>query len=56
MANRREKVEFIAEKKVSKPVKVEFYTKNGEKISFKGHKEVNKPVKVEFYAKKNKKN
>ena len=53
--SRREKIEFTADKKVSKPVKVEFYTKDGEKVSFKGHKEVTKPVKVEFYAKKDKK-
>ena len=51
---RREKIEFTAEKQVSKPVKVEFYNKNGEKVSFKGHVEVKKPVKVEFYAKKKK--
>ena len=53
--HRREKIEFVAEKKVSKPVRVEFYTKDGEKVAFKGHKEVTKPVKVEFYAKKDKK-
>lgn len=52
---RREKISFIAEKKVSKPVKVEFYNKEGEKVSFKGHKQVTKPVKVEFYAKREKK-
>jgi len=52
---RRQKVEFKADKQVSKPVKVEFYTKDGEKVSFKGHKEVTKPVKVEFYAKRDKK-
>jgi len=52
---RREKVLFIAEKKVPKPVKVEFYTKSGERVFFKGHKEVTKPVRVEFYAKKTKK-
>ncbi len=52
---RRQKVEFTADQKVSKPVKVEFYTKDGEKVSFKGHKEVTKPVKVEFYAKRDKK-
>jgi len=40
---------------VSKPVKVEFYTKDGEKVSFKGHRDVQKPVKIEFYAKKDKK-
>lgn len=52
---RREKISFVAEKKVSKPVKVEFYTKDGERVSFKGHQEVKKPVKVEFYAQKDKK-
>ncbi len=53
--HRREKIAFVADKKVSKPVKVEFYTKEGEKVSFKGHKQVTKPVKVEFYAKKDQK-
>jgi hypothetical protein len=48
---RRQKVSFVAERQVSKPVKVEFYTKDGEKVSFKGHKQVKKPVKVEFYVK-----
>jgi hypothetical protein len=52
---RREKISFTAEKKVPKPVRVEFYTKGGERVSFKGHKDVTKPVKVEFYAKKEKK-
>jgi len=52
---RRQKIEFTADKPVSRPVKVEFYTKDGEKVSFKGHKEITKPVKVEFYAKRDKK-
>lgn len=52
---RRERISFVADRKVSKPVKVEFYTKEGEKVSFKGHQKVTKPVKVEFYAKKDKK-
>lgn len=52
---RREKISFVADRKVSKPVKVEFYTKEGEKVSFKGHQKVTKPIKVEFYAKKDKK-
>lgn len=51
---RRRKVAFTAQKKVSKPVKVEFYTSGG-KISFTARKQVVKPVKVEFYAKKKKK-
>ena len=56
MSNRREKIKFVAEKMISKPVKVEFYTKSGEKVSFKGHREVKKPVRIEFYAKKTVKN
>jgi hypothetical protein len=51
---RRSKISFTAEKKVSKPVRVEFYTKQGEAVSFKGHKQVSKPVRVEFYAKRKK--
>lgn len=51
----REKVTFIAKQKVSKPVRVEFYTKEGGKVSFKGHQKVTKPVRVEFYAKRDKK-
>ena len=53
--HRRDKISFIAEKKISKPVKVSFYTKDGEKVSFKGHQEVKKPVRIEFYAKKDNK-
>lgn len=52
---RREKIEFIADKKVSKPVKVEFYTKQGKRVSFDGHEQVKKPVRIEFYAKPSKK-
>ena len=54
MSKSREKISFIAEKKVSKPVSVEFLTKEGEKIAFKAHEKVSKPVKIEFYAKKKK--
>lgn len=53
---RKRKISFVAEQEVSKPVKVEFYTKEGKKVLFKGHQKVKKPVKVEFYAKKDKKN
>ena len=49
MSTRRQKVAFIAKGKVSKPVKVSFYNKDGEKIAFKAHKQVTKPVRVEFY-------
>lgn len=52
---RREKISFRADEKVSKPIKIEFYTKEGERVAFKAHKQVVKPVKVEFYAKKDKK-
>ncbi len=54
MSKRREKISFTAEKPVSRPTKVEFYTKEGEKVAFKAHETVSKPVKVEFYAKKKK--
>jgi len=52
----RQRVSFTAKRQVSKPVRVEFYTKTGERVSFKGHQKVSKPVRVEFYAKKQKKN
>lgn len=52
---RRQRVAFTADKKVSKPVKVAFYTKDGERVVFSGHKQVTKPVRVEFYAKRDKK-
>ena len=55
MANHRKKISFVVEKKVSKPVRVEFYTKQGEKVSFRGHEQVKKPVRIEFYAKPSKK-
>lgn len=54
MSKRREKISFITERPVSKPTRVEFYTKEGEKVAFRAHKTVSKPVKVEFYAKKKK--
>ncbi len=54
MSKRREKISFIAERKVSKPVRVEFRTKEGGKVAFKAHERISKPVKVEFYAKKKK--
>ena len=52
--HRREKIAFVADKKVSKPVVVEFRTKEGERVAFKANRQVTKPVKVEFYAKKKK--
>ncbi len=51
----KQKISFVAKKEVSKPVRIEFYTKKGEKVSFKGHEQVKKPIRVEFYVKKTKK-
>lgn len=51
---RREKISFVADKKVSNPVVVAFRTKEGERVAFKAHQQVTKPVKVQFYAKKKK--
>lgn len=47
---RRQKVSFIANKRVIKPIRVKFYTRSGKKISFISKKKVVKPVKVEFYV------
>lgn len=52
---KKEKVSFVARKKVTKPVRVKFYTRAGEKVSFTAKKKIAKPVKVEFYARKKKK-
>ena len=52
---RRQKIAFVAKKKVSKPVKVAFYTKDGEKVAFKAHAQVTRPVRIQFYAKRSKK-
>jgi hypothetical protein len=54
-SQRREKKSFIAHKQVSKPVRVDFFTKGGERVIFRGHEKVARPVRVEFYAKKKKK-
>ena len=54
MPQKRQKVAFTAGKKVSKPVKVAFYTKGGERVVFNARKQVTKPVRVEFYAKRKK--
>jgi len=53
--SRREKISFVASKKVVKPVKVKFYTRTGGKVSFTAKRKIVKPVKVEFYAKRKKK-
>ncbi len=44
------RVSFIAKKPVSKPVAVDFMTKNGE-VVFPAHRTVKKPVRVTFRAK-----
>ncbi len=53
--SRRKRVSFIANKKIVKPVRVKFYTRNGKEVSFIAKKKVVKPIKVEFYAKEKKK-
>ena len=50
-ASRRHRVTFKATKKVKKPTKVKFKTKDGEVVSFKAKKPVKKRVKVSFLAK-----
>ena len=39
------------QKVVSKPVKVEFYTKTGESVKFNARHTFSKPVKVDFLKK-----
>lgn len=50
---KKTKVSFVAKRTVSKPVKIEFHTKQG-LVSFKATKKVSKPFKVTFYADKKK--
>ena len=45
----KKKIYFKAIKVPSKPVKVEFYTKEGKKVDFRKVKDIPKPLKVEFY-------
>jgi hypothetical protein len=52
--SRRKTVSFTAKKKVSKPMRVNFYTRTGEKVSFTAKMKVTKPVRVKFYVKKKK--
>jgi hypothetical protein len=49
----KKKVTFIAQRTVSKPVKVQFRTREG-LVSFKATKKISKPVKVTFYVEKKK--
>ena len=51
----RKKVSFTAHKKVSRPTKVTFYTKDGDRVSFKAKVQVKKPVRIQFYVEKEKK-
>lgn len=48
---RRQKVSFIATKKVHVPTKVAFTTKTGKRVAFSATKKVSKPVRVTFYKK-----
>ena len=50
MAKGRKKVSFWATKKVRKPVRVRFRTRNGDVVSFRAKKKVPKRVKVHFYV------
>jgi len=52
---KKQHITFRATKIVSKPAKVEFYTKSGQLVNFKANKNVPKSVKVDFYAKRGKK-
>jgi hypothetical protein len=47
---KRHHVRFKAEKKISKPVRVEFEKKDGSKVEFPAHKKVTKKVKIDFMA------
>lgn len=49
---RRQKITFRATKIVSKPARVDFYTKNGQHVEFKAKENVPKSVRVEFFAKR----
>ena len=49
--SQKQKVTFVAKKKVSLPSKVSFTTTTGKKVSFKASKKVSKPVRVTFYKK-----
>jgi hypothetical protein len=51
---RRQRVEFVAHKKVKEPTEVKFRTKAGEKIDFVAKKPVKKEVDVTFLARKKK--
>ena len=44
------RVEYTATKVISKPVKVEFYLKDGTPVFFKALKTIPKPVRIEFYG------
>lgn len=50
-SSRRQKVSFIATKKVTVGQKVSFRTKKGKNVSFTAHKKVSKPVRITFYTK-----
>jgi len=52
---KRHHVRFEAEEKVSKPVRVNFTTKDGSKVSFPAHKKMKEKVDVDFMAKNPKK-
>jgi hypothetical protein len=48
---KKHRVEFEAQRKVTKKVPVKFRTETGESVSFKAKKKVKTPVHVKFMAK-----
>ena len=51
---RKKRVSFWATRKVSKPVRVSFETRDGDVVSFRAVRKVSRPVGVSFYAKRKK--
>jgi len=50
----KQKVSFVARKKVTVPARVSFTTKSGQRVSFAAKKKVPKPVRVTFYRRSRK--
>jgi len=52
--SRRERISFIATKRVSVPTRVTFTTAKGKKVTFAATKKVSKPVRVTFCRRRKK--
>lgn len=50
----RQKVSFVATKKIARPHRVSFTTRTGERVTFTAVKKVARPVRVTFYKKRKK--